>query len=75
MPLIFLIALLAVVVVLNWRFLAASFGTSRKPCDWSRIHSRDRNGEKAWFCPACGNEKFIRGDRPPPDCDTVDNKR
>jgi hypothetical protein len=61
MPLIFLLALLAVVVALNWRFLAASLGLKRRPCNWSRVHSRDRNGKIAWFCPECGREKFVKG--------------
>jgi hypothetical protein len=67
-PLFFLIALLAIVVVLNWRFLAASFGWKTKPCDWSRNHARDRDGRKAWFCPSCGREEFVTGKAPPPDC-------
>ena len=67
-PLLFLLVLLAVVVVLNWRFLTASFGLSEKPCNWSRIHSRDRNGQKAWFCPTCGNEEYVSGKEPPPIC-------
>jgi hypothetical protein len=66
--LIFLVTLLAVVVLLNWRFLAASFGKGGSACDWSRIHQRDRDGKKAWFCPSCGREAFMAGKGPPPDC-------
>lgn len=72
--LLFLLVLLAVVVALNWRFLAASFGFRRRPCDWSRIQSRDRDGQRAWFCPACGREEFISGKGPPTDCKAVDNR-
>jgi hypothetical protein len=68
MPLLFLLALLLIVVVLNWRFLAARFGLGGSPCDWSRIQSRDRNGQNAWFCPACGHEELADGRDPPADC-------
>jgi len=62
--LLFLVALLAVVVALNWRTL---FGTGR-PCDWSRIHPRDRDGRRAWFCTACGREELVNGKDPPTVC-------
>jgi hypothetical protein len=68
MPLIFLIVLLAVVVLLNWRFLAASFGWGKSACSWSRIHQRDRDGKSAWYCTACQREEFVIGRGPPPDC-------
>jgi hypothetical protein len=74
-PLLFLLVLLAGVVVLNWRFLAASFGLSTSPCDWSRIIERDRNGQSAWFCPNCGHEELVSGEGPPPDCGATDGGR
>jgi hypothetical protein len=74
-PLLFLLTLLAVVVALNWRFLAASFGLSGRPCDWSRVHQRDRDGQNAWFCPTCGHEEFVSGEGPPPDCGAADDGR
>ena len=66
--LIFLVALLIIVVVLNRRLLARGLGMGGSPCDWSRIHGRDREGRRAWFCPACGREELVEGTGPPPDC-------
>jgi len=57
MAAIFLLALLAAVLYLNWGTL---FGGNPR-CGWSRIHERDRDGEAAWFCPVCGTEAFVRG--------------
>lgn len=68
MPLIFLVALLGVVVALNWRLVAARLGFRVKPCEWHRLHERDRDGRCAWFCPACGREELIDNSAPPPDC-------
>ena len=65
--LLYLLALLALVVGLNWRLIAARFGRPAKPCAWSRIPERDREGRKAWFCPACRREELTTGRRPP-DC-------
>ena len=66
--LIFLVALLAVVVALNWRLLAAKFGGRVSACDWHRIEQRDREGRRAWFCAACGRAELTDGRNPPPDC-------
>jgi hypothetical protein len=64
----FLIALLAALVAMNWRVLAAAFGGHPSACQWSRIHARDREGLRAWFCPSCGREEFVDGGSQPPDC-------
>ncbi|HSF94444.1 MAG TPA: hypothetical protein VLA52_05400 [Thermohalobaculum sp.] len=68
MALLFLVTLLAVVVILNWRTLSGAFGAAGKPCDWSRIHPRDRDGKQAWFCPACQREELVSGKGPPTLC-------
>ncbi|HUS53243.1 MAG TPA: hypothetical protein VMY41_04460 [Thermohalobaculum sp.] len=73
--LLFLLALLTALVVMNWRFLSGAFGIGGRPCDWSRLHSRDRNGQNAWFCPACGHEEFVTGKGPPTDCGAADDGR
>lgn len=64
----FLIALLAVVVWLNRHALARLLGMNPAPCAWSRVHARDREGRKAWFCPSCGREELVEGGAPPPNC-------
>lgn len=66
--LIFLILLLALVVGLNWRLLAARFGWRVRACDWHRVETLDRDGRKAWFCPACRRQELQEGTGPPPDC-------
>lgn len=66
--LIFLILLLVVVVGLNWRRLALLLGFRVKACDWHRVRKLDREGRKAWFCPACRREELVEGTAPPPDC-------
>lgn len=69
--LLFLIALLVVVAWLNRDTIARVLGRPVKPCAWSRIHARDREGRKAWFCPSCGREELVEGSDPPPDCGAV----
>lgn len=66
--LVFLLALLAVVVILNWRLLAAPFGVDGSACDWQRVHQRDRDGRRAWFCTHCKHEVLVLGSAPPPEC-------
>ena len=63
-----LVAILAVVVALNWRMLAARLGWRTSPCAWSRVRKRDQEGRKAWYCPVCGREELIEGNARPPDC-------
>ncbi|HUF87783.1 MAG TPA: hypothetical protein VMM59_10415 [Thermohalobaculum sp.] len=67
-PLIFLVLLLAIVVLMNWRVLASRLGWRMRACDWHRVHKRDRDDRRAWFCPACGREELVPGKRPPADC-------
>lgn len=64
MSLIFLLALLSLWVWLNRHRL----GLASRPCDWSRIHERDRDGEAAWFCPSCRMETHTKDGKPPTVC-------
>jgi len=68
MSLFVLVALLAVVVALNWRLLATRLGFSVPACHWHRLDQRDREGRRAWFCPVCRREELVEGRGPPPDC-------
>ena len=75
MMLFFLITLLAAILIMNWRFLSASFGFKGVACAWSRIDTRDEGNQRAWFCPACRREERVNGDTPPPDCGKRFNER
>lgn len=66
--LIFLLCLLVLWIGLNRKLLASRFGWRVRACEWSRIPTRDREGEKAWFCPSCGREALVEGSARPPDC-------
>lgn len=66
--LIFLTVLLVAVLVMNWRFLSASFGWGGSACNWSRIDSRDQGARRAWFCTTCKREEWVDGGDPPPEC-------
>lgn len=68
MSLFYLVALLAVVVALNWRFLQSRYGRGGSPCAWSRVAARDRDGRRAWFCPSCRREVLMDSRARPPDC-------
>ncbi len=66
--LLFLILLLAVVVGLNWRLLAARLGWRVSACDWQRVEKLEGDGGRVWFCTACGRSERVEGKNPPPDC-------
>lgn len=80
MQLVYLIALLLVIVVLNWRFLGLDRITGfprRDPngCYWIRDDGRETgDGQRHWVCMSCGARTTTRNRRPPRDCLSTEDR-
>jgi len=74
MQLIYLVALLAIIVAINWRFLGLDrvFGFPKRDpqgCDWIRDDARETDdGKRHWVCMTCGARAAEPGRVPPRDC-------